>query len=97
MQWISTVEINSLNNFKLHAIWEGSYDFPFFCLLLNLFSLALVADMFCFIFASGVRVILSFRRGFGSRLVNTELFVSEISFVLRATKVADPASAVSVV
>ena len=97
MQWISTIEINSLNNVNLTAIWEGTYDFPFFCPLLNLLSLALVADIFCLIFASGVRVMLSLRRGFGGRLVIIELFESEISLVLLATKVADPASAVSVV
>ena len=83
MQWISTIEINSLNNVNLTAIWEGNYDFPFFCPLLNLLSLALVADIFCLIFASGVRVMLSLRRGFGGRLVIIELFESEnfISFV----------------
>ena len=74
-----------------------NYIFPFFCPLLNSFSLALVADIFCFIFVSGVRVILSFRRGFGGRLVITELFVSEILFVFLATKVANPTSVVSVV
>ena len=95
MQWICSIEINSLKNFNLTAIWEGNYDFPFFCPLLNLLSLALVADIFCLIFASGVRVMPNLRRGFGGRFVIIEL--SEFSFVLFATKVADPASALSVV
>ena len=53
--------------------------------------------MFCLISASGVRVMLNFRRGFGGRFVIIELFESEFSLVMFATKVADPASVISVI